>query len=57
MCNIELRDNALKPGASFKYDLIAVILSPSKLIVCFEAVFRVCAIVKMVLDNLLKGEI
>ena len=40
-----------------KYYLIADLLWPAKIIICFEAVFRVFAIVKMSLDNLLKGDI
>ena len=40
-----------------EYFLIAALLSPAKLILCFEAVFRVFAMVRMALDNLLKGEI
>ena len=49
-----------KPGANYlilKYYLIVALLSPVKYIVCFQAVFRVFAIVKIALDNLLKGEI
>ena len=41
----------------FKILPYCAILSPEKYIFCFEAVFRVFAIVKMALDNLLKGEI
>ena len=40
-----------------KYCLIAALLSPAKALYYFEAVFRVFAIVKIALDNLLMGEI
>ena len=40
-----------------QYCLNAALLSPAKALYYFEAVFRVFAIVKIALDNLLMGEI